>query len=983
MRKVAGGTALLLAGVCLGALAAHAQDATWLGNNADFNDPTNWNPVSPPFGPTGTAIFDTSPTTNVGFSQATTTVGTFQFNPGAPLYTFLPCDCQILQFNVQGIVNLSGSTQQFISGGTINFLNSSTAGNATFTNSPPGRIDFRQTSSAANATINNFRFVEFFESATAGSATIANVNGNAVLRFFDSSNAGQANITNDDGSIDFRNTSSAGSASIDNNGNGTINFRNTTSAGNATINNNDFGFIRFIDTSSAANATINNNGQNQSEIRFADSSTAANATLNNSGLGFIEFRQNSTAGSAFITNNDDSRIEFIGQSSAGNATIINNGSQGTGFFNTSTAGNATIITNSGQTFFSNRSNGGNAQFITAAGAIVDFSETRGPNADGQISAGSIAGAGTYFIGGFNALTVGANNLSTEVSGTIVDFNACGCGTPGPGSLIKVGTGTLTLSGANTYSGGTTLAGGTVRAASNGAVSTGTVTMDGGTFQAGADNLTFSNAFALNAAGGTVDTNGNTLTLAGLIGNGNGAGVLTKIGAGMLILSSANTYGGGTVLNGGTLRVEQNQALGSGPLAILGSSLDYANGITIANTIDLQHDATLNVDAGTATQAGTIGQTGGPFGLTKTGTGTLILAGASTYLGATNVNAGTLRSGAVNMFSPSSAFNVAAGAVLDLNNFSQTIGSLAGAGNVALGAATLTAGGSNASTVFSGVIAGAGSLVKTGSGMLTLSGANTYSGGTTLAQGTLRLENSNALGTGALTTTGSVVDYANGVTIANAIIVNSNSTQLQVLAGSAIQSGAISELNGPRPLEKIGAGTLVLTAANTYTGTTTVSADTLAVAAGGSIAGPTTVGSGATLVVDGTAAGVTVNAGGTLGGTGTTGSATINGTLAPGNSIGTITIHGNLVLGTAAAYLVEVAPSAADRTLVTGGAQLAGTVQAVFAAGSYLTNRYLILSAGGGITGTFGTLSTTNLPAGFPSLVELHGPRRDPQPDGGA
>ena len=127
---------------------------------------------------------------------------------------------------------------------------------------------------------------------------------------------------------------------------------------------------------------------------------------------------------------------------------------------------------------------------------------------------------------------------------------------------------------------------------------------------------------------------------------------------------------------------------------------------------------------------------------------------------------------------------------------------------------------------SGVISGTGTLTKIGAGTLSLTNANTYSGGTTLAPGTLRLENNQALGSGALTTTGSVVDYANGVTIANPIVVNSNTTQLSVTTGSATQAGVISELNGPRPIEKIGAGTLVLTAANTYAGPTTISAGTL-------------------------------------------------------------------------------------------------------------------------------------------------------------
>jgi len=78
-----------------------------------------------------------------------------------------------------------------------------------------------------------------------------------------------------------------------------------------------------------------------------------------------------------------------------------------------------------------------------------------------------------------------------------------------------------------------------------------------------------------------------------------------------------------------------------------------------------------------------------------------------------------------------------GATLDLNNFNETIGSLAGAGKVTLGSGTLTAGANNTSTDFSGVISGSGGLNKTGTGALTLSGANTYTGTTTVNEGVLR------------------------------------------------------------------------------------------------------------------------------------------------------------------------------------------------------------------------------------------------------
>ena len=75
--------------------------------------------------------------------------------------------------------------------------------------------------------------------------------------------------------------------------------------------------------------------------------------------------------------------------------------------------------------------------------------------------------------------------------------------------------------------------------------------------------------------------------------------------------------------------------------------------------------------------------------------------------------------------------MASGALLDLNSFAETAGSIAGAGNITLGTATLTAGGTNASTTFSGVISGTGGFTKAGTGTTTLSGVNTYTGMTTI------------------------------------------------------------------------------------------------------------------------------------------------------------------------------------------------------------------------------------------------------------
>jgi outer membrane autotransporter protein len=96
-----------------------------------------------------------------------------------------------------------------------------------------------------------------------------------------------------------------------------------------------------------------------------------------------------------------------------------------------------------------------------------------------------------------------------------------------------------------------------------------------------------------------------------------------------------------------------------------------------------------------------------------------------------------------------------------------------------------------------------------------------------------------------------------------------------------------------------------------------------------------------------------------------GSATINGTLAPGNSIGTLTVAGDLAFGAGSGYRVEVSPTAADRTNVGGRAALAGTVQVEAAPGSYTPGAlYTILAAIGGVNGRFAGLATNMVSTSF-------------------
>ena len=176
--------------------------------------------------------------------------------------------------------------------------------------------------------------------------------------------------------------------------------------------------------------------------------------------------------------------------------------------------------------------------------------------------------------------------------------------------------------------------------------------------------------------------------------------------------------------------------------------------------------------------------------------------------------------------------------------------------------------------------------------------------------------------------------------------------------STIFFGVISGIGGS--LTKEGTGTLTL-GSGTYTGATVVKAGTL--------------------VVDGTiesSSGVTVNDGATLAGRGKVSDTVIKagGTLAPGDgpgAIGTLFVQGNLTLAAAATYLLQVTPEKSGLTDVKGTAQLGGAgVTANFAPGSYISKQYLILIAEGGLNGTFGTLTTVNLPASFTAQLKYAG-----------
>ena len=311
----------------------------------------------------------------------------------------------------------------------------------------------------------NASVLAFQDNSTAGHAILTNNNFNASIDFGPGSTAGDAIIVNNFGTVNFA-SASAGNAAISNNS--LLNFNGTGTAGSARITNNANVNIFFNNSSTAGAATITNNGN----LNFNDNSSAGSATITTNSGSTVAFSSFSTAGNATIINNDSLAFTFFNSTSAGSAKITLNGGR-LDFGDTATAGSATITTNSGgTTLLTGQSSGGTARFIFNGTGALDMSGLT----TGGTTAGSVDGRGNIFLGA-NNLTVGSSNLPATFSGVIQDGGLFG-GTGG--SLTKVGSGTLALSGINTYTGATSIDAGTLEVDGSIAHSSGVTVNSGAT-----------------------------------------------------------------------------------------------------------------------------------------------------------------------------------------------------------------------------------------------------------------------------------------------------------------------------------------------------------------------------------------------------------------------------------------------------------------------------------------------------------------------
>jgi len=533
---------------------------------------------------------------------------------------------------------------------------------------------------------------------------------------------------------------------------------------------------------------------------------------------------------------------------------------------TSTTGTSTF---SGDTFVS-------AGTLTLGNANALFGSTFDTASTGTLSLGTLSAAtfgalkssGTFTLtnsGSAFTLSVGGNNVSSSFAGRLT----------GLGGLTKVGSGTLTLTGATSdYAGATTLGGGALALGSANALpASGTITFSGGALQYTASNTTdYTARIASSGSAVAIDTNGQAVTFTGGIGSSNTGG-LTKLGSGTLTLSGSSGYSGATTLAGGVLALGNANSLpASGNVRFTGGTLQYS----ASNTSDLasriaSSTTAISIDTNgqSVTWAGNVANTN-TGGLTKTGSGLLTLSGSNTFTGVVSVTSGTLAIAGANAF-PTGVTGVSLnGAVLQATG-SVSPSSVPSGATITLGSTggTLLNSLPNQTQwfIFAPIAGGVGtgplSLSGTSGEFILNSSISSYSGGTLLSAPFVAIGTDAALGTGTITFTGGGLRATSaGVrTLSNAVTISAGATfygsgtsnhpdvvftgpisltgstqtvTTTLSSGSTFNgliqfNGSVGDGGNAYGLTKAGAGTLVLGGSNTYSGTTTLTAGTLRVA----------------------------------------------------------------------------------------------------------------------------------------------------------
>lgn len=412
--------------------------------------------------------------------------------------------------------------------------------------------------------------------------------------------------------------------------------------------------------------------------------------------------------------------------------------------------------------------------------------------DGTLTADHADSLGTGAVANSGVLQVGEGELENTLSGT--------------GSLVKTGTGELTLNGDNDYSGGTTITGGTLTADHADSLGTGTIA-NNGVLQVGEGEL----ENTLFGSGSLVKTGTGELTLSG----DNSYSGTTTITDGTLIAANVNALGGGDVDNAGTLKLD---AEGEFNLANVttqsGATTELAKGTTLnVDSLTQQADSTLNIDLSKANGESAITADsvtlGGTLNISGIGsvtdswtpeayTYTLIDSDSAITSDFDNLTVAGMNSEDVDFLTIDGKVDEADNTNYDLTASLSWYADRDNASTDAHGTFTLSDpdGSFNVAAKLTdvddaldpGSTWDGKSLTKEGAGTLILSGDNDYSGGTTINEGTLVAASTTALGTGLVDNNATLVLDADGeVSAAGGITTHSGATT-QLALGTSLDLG---------------------------------------------------------------------------------------------------------------------------------------------------------------------------------------------------
>lgn len=549
------------------------------------------------------------------------------------------------------------------------------------------------------------------------------------------------------------------------------------------------------------------------------------------------------------------------------------------------------------------------------------------NVNGGIIESAVSGQRLTLSGG---VTTGGTGTTPTLQLTGIGDGVMSGDISGTGlALTKTGSGAWTLSGSNTFTGGMTVSAGTLAVGSDSAAGGGTVTMSGGSLSNSSALVTLGNAIVVNTATtNTISSAAGNLVLRGII---SGTGLLMKSGAGTLTLTGSNTFSGATTVASGILQV--NNASGSG----LGSSAaGVTSGGTLGGTGVVNGVVTVNTGAKVAAGSGGIGTlTVGSLVLNAGGLVDveLDLSGGQTNDQIVVSGSLTFNGGGFNLYQVGTTTPFTTPGTYNLIQYSGAIG---GAGFHILAVANPVAGLSYSFNVAGGwVTVTIGRQVNWNGGGGDdnwMTDANWSGGSHPVADdallfgdsGASRVSNINDLdaytriagitfANDSYTLNGAPIILANNImnttnldqTI-NVDVVLNDSPTVDTGSGTLALNGVLSETNEPCEVTKAGAGILILTNANTYSGGTVINAGTLKVNNG---AGSAT-GSG----------NVTVNSGAVLGGNGlVAGAVTVNtgAVVAAGNGVGSLAL-GSLTLAAGCTNIVEFDPVGSNDVVVIAG-----------------------------------------------------------------